>query len=57
MNDGCTLKDVLHDKLVIGARPIGRPYLSYKDTCECDVTITGIDINKWETAASDSDMA
>ena len=54
MKDGCTLKDFLHGKHFIGARTIGRPYLSYKDTCECDMKITGIDINNLETAVCDS---
>ena len=53
MANGLIAKEILYNELVIGTRTIGRPYLRYKDTCKRDMKIGGIDINNWETVASD----
>ena len=36
-----------------GHRRIGRPMLRFKDVCKCDMKITSIDTNSWETFADD----
>ena len=41
MANGRIRKDVLH-------RTVGRPHLSYEDTCKRDMKMAGIDINSWD---------
>jgi hypothetical protein len=53
MANGRIRKDVLYRDLVSGTRTVGRPYLTYEDTCKSDMKMVGIDINSWETVASD----
>ena len=55
MNDGPIPKDLLYGELVNGSRPVGRPYLRYKDTCKHDMKMADIDINSWESASNDRD--
>ena len=45
--------DLLHGELTQGKHPTGRPQLRYKDVCKRDLKALGIDINGWETLASE----
>ena len=45
--------DLLHAELTQGKHPTGRPQLRYKDVCKRDLKALGIDINGWETLASE----
>ena len=53
MDDGQILKDLRYGELVQGKRPTGRPLLRYKDVCKRDLKALEIDLNRWETLASD----
>ena len=53
MDHGQIPKDLLHGELTQGKRPTGRPQLRYKDACKRDLKALGIDINGWETLASE----
>ena len=45
--------DLLNGELTQGKHPTGRPQLRYKDVCKRDLKALGIDINGWETLASE----
>ena len=53
MDYGQIPNDLLHGELTQGKRPTGRPQLRYKDVCKRDLKALGIDINGWETLASE----
>ena len=53
MANGRIQKDMLYGELVTGARTIDRPYLRYRETCERDMKLAGIDTTTWEAAADD----
>ena len=53
MVDGRIPKDLLYGELTEGKRPTGRPQLRYKDVCKRDLKAMGINLNTWETVASD----
>ena len=53
MEDGCIPKDLLYGELSLGNRPAGRPKLRYKDVCKSDLKDLGIEVNTWESVASD----
>ena len=53
MDYGQTPNDLLHGELTQGKHPTGRPQLRYKDVCKRDLKALGIDINGWETLASE----
>ena len=46
-------KDLLCGELAKVPRRVGRPRLRYKDICKRDMKLSGIDVNKWESYASD----
>ena len=51
MDDGRISKDLLHEELVQGKRPTGRPQLQFKDVCKRDLNALNIDQNNWEATA------
>ena len=53
MKDGRIPKDLLYGELVEGERPKGRPLLRYSDVCKRDLKALDIDVDSWETLASD----
>ena len=53
MANGRIPKDMLYGELVTGTRTVGRPYLRYRETCERDMKLAGIDTTTWEAAADD----
>ena len=46
-------KDLPHRELAAGVRPMGRPYLHFKDICERDTKLADVDINTWERLPDD----
>ena len=54
MEDGHIPKDLLYGELQHGTRQKGRPNLRFKDICKRDRKALNININTWETMASDS---
>ena len=53
MNDGRIPKDLLYGELVQEKHLIDRSQLCYKDVCKRDLKDLEIDLNRWETLASD----
>ena len=53
MANGRISKDMLYGELVTGTRTVGRPYLRYRDTCNHDMKVAGIDTTTWDAAADD----
>ena len=53
MKDGRIPKDLLYGELAEGERPTGRPLLRYSDVCKRDLKALDIDVDSWETLASD----
>ena len=55
MQDGRIPKDALYGELCLGARPVGRPSLRYKDVCKRDMKFAHINPDYWEGRAADRD--
>ena len=53
MADGRIPKHLLYGELVQGNCPRGRSQLRYKEICKWDLKALGMDLNRWETLASD----
>ena len=53
MADSRIPKDLLYGELVQGKCPRGRPQLQYKDICKWYLKALGMDLNRWETLASE----
>ena len=53
MKDGRIPKDILYGEFAEGDRPIGLPLLRYSDVCKRDLKALNIDVDSWETLASD----
>ena len=48
MDDNRTAKALLHSELFHGSQPVGRPYLSFKDTCK-NALKCGHILDVWKT--------
>ena len=55
MQDGWLPKDTLYGEQCLGARPVGRPSLRYKDLCMRDMKFARINLDYWESRAADRD--
>ena len=52
MDDNRPVKAFLHSELFHGSRPVGRPYLSFKDTCK-NALKCGHVLALWKTVVDD----
>ncbi|KAJ8333488.1 hypothetical protein SKAU_G00414960 [Synaphobranchus kaupii] len=53
MEDGRIPRDILYEELTTGTRPVGRPFLRYKDVCKRDMKASDINPTSWEALAAD----
>ena len=56
MEDTRIPKCLMYGELATGARPQGRPFLRFRDTCKRDVKAIGLDPDTWHTLAIDRDV-
>ena len=57
MQDGRIPKDILYGEQWVGTRPVGRPFLRYKDMCKHDLKNTQINTEHWEGGAANRDVS
>ena len=55
MKDGRIPKDLLYGDLTTVKRPTGRPQLRFKNVCNRDLQIPGINTDSWKVIATDRD--